>query len=124
MRKMLPHGLVMWGDYVSRFRALGRNRASAWRSAASHSLRTALVQSRIELLPNFLRSGNLSHVIDVGANHGQWLTAFLQFSRSRRVDVFEPNPAAFEVLSLVSGYKPNRFNWLAKSSESSWESGG
>ena len=89
----------MWTDYASRFRALGRNRVSAWRSAASPSIRNALVQSRIELLPGFLRGGNLSRVIDVGANYGQWITAFLQFSQSRRVDVFEPNPAAFEVLS-------------------------
>jgi hypothetical protein len=26
--------------------------------------------------------------------------------------------------SLLSGYKSNRFSWLAKSSKSSWESGG
>jgi hypothetical protein len=30
----------------------------------------------------------------------------------------------FYALSLLSGYKSNRFSWLAKSSKSSWESGG
>lgn len=74
--------------------------------AASKVNRDAFVASRIEHLPRALRS-NLSLVVDIGANTGQWLSALQKLVRIERAEVFEPNPEAFEMLRSRLGHNAN-----------------
>ena len=75
-------------------------------------MRQTLVESRIEHLPTALRS-DLEFVVDVGANAGQWLSAFMVFANVRRVEAFEPNPEAFlklkRLLDNVPGARLHNF---------------
>ena len=45
-------------------------------------------------------------MVDVGANRGQWLGAFLRFSAPERVEVFEPIPAELARIRAVLGGRP------------------
>lgn len=97
IRAFLPHGLSRTFDWQTRFEALGYTRAAALGAVVSRSKREMLVTSRIEHLPPALRTG-LSLVVDVGANTGQWLSALQTFVNVERAEIFEPNPASFEIL--------------------------
>jgi FkbM family methyltransferase len=68
-------------------------------------MRRSLETSRIEHLPRALRS-RLALVVDVGSNMGQWILALRRFAAVERLEAFEPNPAAFEVLSARLGAQP------------------
>ena len=69
-------------------------------------MRGALVESRIEHLPPALRR-KVDMVVDVGANLGQWISAFMVFARVERLEAFEPNPEAFAALQASLGKRPN-----------------
>lgn len=106
IRSFIPNGLARTFDWKTRFEALGFSGASALRNVVSRASRDMLVNSRVEHLPDYLRS-RLSLVVDVGANTGQWLCALSKFVRIERAEVFEPNPQAFEMLRANLGDNPN-----------------
>jgi len=71
-------------------------------------MRAKLVESRIEHLPSALRT-DLDFVVDIGANVGQWISAFMTFAKVRRLEVFEPNPEAFEILKTHFDKRPDMY---------------
>ncbi len=99
---MAPAGLDRALAWKFRFEAVGLNPRKAWRAALSKQMRDALVFSRIEHLPSELRT-NLGWVIDVGANIGQWMSGLMAITQVNRIEVFEPNPEAFEILKSRFG---------------------
>ena len=105
IRHFTPAGVNQALKWKSRFEAVGFDSSRAWRAAFSRQTRDALVFSRIEHLPANLRT-NLGLVVDVGANSGQWISAFLLFADVDRIEAFEPNPDAFELLSDCLGNRP------------------
>lgn len=107
MRNLVPLGLLRTIEWKARFGTSGLNlgSTSAWRVATSKIYRDALVNSRIEQLPRALRT-DLSFVVDIGANTGQWLSALQRLLSIKRAEVFEPNPEAFQLLRLNLGNRP------------------
>ena len=106
LKHFAPDGLTRAVDWKSRFIALGFDPASAWRASVSRSMRRALVDSRIEHLPAGLRR-KADVVIDIGANVGQWISAFMVFADVQRLEAFEPNPEAFAALQHTLGKRPS-----------------
>lgn len=105
LKHFAPTGLNQALEWKARFEAVDFDASKAWRAALTESMRTALVDSRLERLPANLRS-NLDLVIDVGSNIGQWISAFLIFADVGRIEAFEPNPEAFELLRTRLGQRP------------------
>ena len=105
LRHFAPAGLNHFVQWQSRFRAVGFDRRKALRATLSRPMRRILVESRIEHLPTALR-GDLEFVVDVGANAGQWLSAFMVFANVRRLEAFEPNPEAFLELKRLLDNRP------------------
>ncbi|MBI4445839.1 MAG: FkbM family methyltransferase [Acidobacteria bacterium] len=105
LREVAPYGLIRALDWKRRFGTVGLAPYFAWKAAASLQMRQALVTSRVELLPPAMRSG-LNMVVDVGANLGQWVSAFRKFVPVKRVEAFEPNPATHQRLAALSGDWP------------------
>lgn len=105
IRRLVPYGLQRALDWKVRFQDMGLGELAAWRAAASRSMRQALLMSRIEYLPPALRT-QLSLVVDVGANVGQWISAFLKFVIVERAEVFEPNPHVFTDLKACLRDRP------------------
>jgi FkbM family methyltransferase len=67
-----------------------------WLDACSRSKRAAIARSRFQVLPTTFKSSPL-FVIDVGANHGQWIGSLLELLSIPEVWIFEPNPEAMRV---------------------------
>jgi len=105
LKHIAPDGLTRAVDWKSRFIALGFDPASAWRASLSRSMRRALVDSRIEHLPANLRR-RADVVVDIGANLGQWISAFMVFAEVKQLEAFEPNPEAFAALHSALGKRP------------------
>jgi FkbM family methyltransferase len=105
IRTIIPVGLWRIFEWKARFESLGFSSSSVLRSIVSRANREALINSRVEHLPIALRR-QLSLVVDVGANTGQWLGALRKFVKVERAEVFEPNPEAFEVLKASLGDDP------------------
>jgi FkbM family methyltransferase len=106
IRHFLPAGLNHIVKWQKRFKAVGFDRGRALRAALSGPMRRALVDSRIEHLPReFLN--HLDLVVDIGANEGQWASAFLSFATVHRLEAFEPNPEVFAVLKNRFANRPN-----------------
>lgn len=105
LKMFLPWGIVRARDWKSRFERIGFSGLAAWQAACTRDLRNALVDSRVELLPESLRNP-MSLVVDVGANIGQWLSSFRHFVAVDQAEVFEPNPDAFEALTVRFGHQP------------------
>lgn len=106
MRALFPVALSNYLGWKRRFGALGLGPSMAAKAARSRSLRSAVSASRIEHLPPTARV-KLSLVVDVGTNTGQWISALMTFVEVDRVEAFEPNPEAFEILSARFGDRPN-----------------
>jgi FkbM family methyltransferase len=97
LKYLAPYALVQLGQWAFRFRAIGCSSTRSLHLAFRSASREALVASRVELLPR--RSlGGIRTVVDVGANTGQWLEAFLQFVPVETVHAFEPNPHCLAIL--------------------------
>lgn len=105
MRNLIPAGLLRTLEWKARFGVVGFSSTAAWRVVTSKAYRDALVDSRIEQLPRALRS-DLSLVVDVGANTGQWISSLQKLLSIERAEVFEPNPGAFKILSSNLGNRP------------------
>jgi FkbM family methyltransferase len=119
LRHFAPAGLNHVLAWKSRFKAIGFDSSGALRASLSRSMRRALVESRIEQLPTSLRK-SLSLVVDIGANEGQWISAFMTFAEVGRLAAFEPNPEAFTLLQARLGQRPNtRLHNLALGDEHS-----
>jgi FkbM family methyltransferase len=67
-----------------------------WLDACSRSKRAAIARSRFQVLPTTFKSSPL-FVIDVGANHGQWIGSLLELLSIPELWIFEPNPEAMRV---------------------------
>jgi len=106
IRRIIPAGVLRTFEWRTRFRNAGLSSKATLFGAASKVNRDAFVTSRIEHLPRALRS-ELSLVIDIGANTGQWLSALQEFVRIEKAEVFEPNPEAFELLRSRLGHNEN-----------------
>jgi FkbM family methyltransferase len=102
---LLPSGIDRFLDWRRRFERAGFSSWDALRAAGSRAQKRALVQSRIEQLPPRLRR-ELRCVVDVGANQGQWSLALLCVAQPARMELFEPNPEAFAVLSRALAGRP------------------
>lgn len=106
LKHFAPDGFTRAIEWNSRFRAIGFDSSRAWRASLSRPMRRALVESRVEQLPAALRS-KADVVVDIGANLGQWVSAFMIFARVGRIEAFEPNPEAFAALQTSLGQRPN-----------------
>jgi len=102
---IIPAGLVRFIAWNRKFRGLGYSRWEAARAAADNDRKRGYMQSRIEHLPEQVRT-NLAYVVDVGANEGQWSTAVLSVVAPRRMELFEPNPEAAKILRSRLGARP------------------
>jgi FkbM family methyltransferase len=67
-----------------------------WLDACSPSKRAAIVKSRFQILPATFKRSPL-FVIDVGANHGQWIGSLLELLHIPEVWIFEPNSEAMKI---------------------------
>jgi FkbM family methyltransferase len=113
LKSLLPAGVERFANWKSRFEAIGFSPLAAARAAGSGQLKRAYQQSRIEHLPVPVRK-RLHCVLDVGANEGQWSGALLDIAAPRRLEVFEPNPAALIALNArVKGHRGVRVHQLA-----------
>lgn len=92
-------------DWEDRFRAFGFDSRRARAAALSPLDRDALLFSRLEHVPRSVRN-NLSLVIDIGANEGQWLDYVLRMVPISRALVFEPNVHALKILERKFGGRP------------------
>ena len=106
LRQFAPRGVNRALEWKARFEAIGFDAAKAWRAALSKQMRAALVDSRVEHIPATLRT-SLPLVIDIGANIGQWISAFMMFASVGRIEAFEPNPEVFELLRGRLGNRPD-----------------
>ncbi len=106
IRHLVPAGLNHAAKWQTRFRAVGFDRRRAFRATLSRRLRETLVASRVEQLPAAFR-GTLDFVVDIGANAGQWISAFMTFAEVRRLEVFEPNPEIFAELKRLFAQRPH-----------------
>jgi FkbM family methyltransferase len=104
-RSILPAGAERFLDWNSKFRELGLSHRAAWQASADVRRKQAYQHSRIGQLPPALRQG-LEFVVDIGANQGQWSTALLTVAQPRRMELFEPNPEAFQLLAQRLGARP------------------
>ena len=105
LKHFAPTGVNRALEWKARFQAIGFDAAKAWGAAVSKRMRDALEDSRFEHLPASLRT-SLPLVIDAGANTGQWISALLMFANVGRIEAFEPNPEAFELLRAQLGSRP------------------
>ena len=79
-----------------------------WLDACSPSKRAAIDRSRFSILPMTFKSSPV-FVVDVGANHGQWIGSLLELLSIPEVWIFEPNPEAMKIcqqrIGIRSGVK-------------------
>lgn len=94
---LLPAGLSRFNAWRKKFQALGLGELAAMRAASSVAHKRAYDQAKLEHLPESVRT-RLRCVVDVGANEGQWSSALLMLAQPERLELFEPNPEAFERL--------------------------
>ena len=96
LKYLLPHGFVEIRRNYGELRELGYKMGPRdwWRSEA---LMLAARTSGLDLLPAG-HLGNLTTVVDVGANVGQWSGMLLDLVTPQRLIIIEPEPAAFAQL--------------------------
>jgi len=101
LRPLVP---VCLDEILDARKALSRVSKRPWADAFSAAKRSAWEQSRLAILPQKLLP--LSFVIDVGANHGQWIGSLLEFLAIPEVWIFEPNPEAMRACRERIGTRP------------------
>lgn len=105
VKRLVPHGVVEIADNRRLLRALGGQLAPRdyWRSDwLVHEAET----SGLALLPPG-HWRNLRHVVDVGANVGQWSTMLLDLIIPEKLIIIEPEAAAFAELRRRFAARPN-----------------
>lgn len=105
LKRLLPHGLVEISRNRRLLRDLGRDVPAGdyWRS---DWLVHEAEASGLDLLPRG-HWRNLRHVVDVGANVGQWSTMLLDLIKPQKLVVIEPQPEVFAVLERLFGSRSN-----------------
>lgn len=103
IKRLLPHGLLEIPQNHRTLRELGRDLAlkDYWRSDwLVHEAET----SGLSLFPPGQWRG-VRHVVDVGANVGQWSTMLLDLITPEKLVMIEPQPMAFAELRRVFGHR-------------------
>ena len=105
LKFILPNGIV---DFIRDRRKLqnaGHHLSSAELFSA-HRLALDADMCGLTLFPPG-RAGELRHVVDIGANVGQWSGMLLNCITPQKLIIAEPIPDAFAVLRQRFGSKPN-----------------
>ncbi len=92
-------------EIINAKRVLAPVSSQPWRDAFVTAKRSAIFHSRLSILPPAFKSSP-QFVIDVGANHGQWIGSLMSVLPVREVWIFEPNPEAMKVCKQRIGNHP------------------
>jgi len=105
LKYLLPFGVVDIMRNRRRLRELGRDvpLSDLWRS---EGLVHEAEITGLDLFPPG-HWPQLRYVVDVGANVGQWATAFLDLISPEKLIMVEPGPVAFAALQKKFGGRPN-----------------
>lgn len=104
LKFILPYGLIDLLRNRQRLRGLGRElKPAEW--FRSDWLVYEAEQTGLDLFPPGF-AGQIRHVVDVGANTGQWSSMLLDCLTPESLLIIEPGPAAFAALRARFGANP------------------
>lgn len=102
---VVPHRLWEARHRWGQLRSGGCSAKRTLTIALSGRRTNALVNSRLDLLPGHVLD-DLSTLVDVGANVGQWTAGVLEVARPRHIRLFEPSPHVFPIVSRRFASRP------------------